>query len=50
MYRTGISKGQNWVCMGKVVFNAVSKGLKQTCVSEDQGAHQAHICPPSMRC
>lgn len=27
--------------MGKVVLGAVSKGLKQTCVSEDQGAHQA---------
>lgn len=37
----GIAKGQNWVCMGKAVLNAVSKGLKQTCVSEDQGAHQA---------
>lgn len=37
----GIAKGQNWVCMGKAVLNAVSKGLKQTCVSEDQGVHQA---------
>ena len=37
----GIGKGQNWVCMGKVVYDAVSKGLKQACVSEDQGAHQA---------
>ena len=37
----GIVKGQNWVCMGKAVLNAVSKGFKQTCVSEDQGAHQA---------
>lgn len=37
----GIEKGQNWVCMGKVVYDAVSKGLKQACVSEDQGAHQA---------
>jgi hypothetical protein len=27
--------------MGKVVYDAVSKGLKQACVSEDQGAHQA---------
>jgi hypothetical protein len=37
----GIERGQNWVCMGKVVLDAVSKGLKQACVSEDQGAHQA---------
>lgn len=41
----GIKKGQNWVCMGKAVLNAVSKGLKQTGVSEDQGAHQAQQRP-----
>jgi hypothetical protein len=37
----GIEKGQNWFCMGKAVLDAVLKGLKQACVSEDQGAHQA---------
>lgn len=38
-------KGQNCVCMGKAVLNAVLKGLKQTCMSEDQGAHQAQRLP-----
>ena len=34
--------------MGKAVLNAVSKGLKQTCVSEDQGAHQAQQKPAKL--
>lgn len=36
-----MSEGQNCVCMGKAVSNALSKGLKQTCMSEGQAAHCA---------